>query len=133
MRTPVMKCLGIGIGLAVCVASSPSSAGYTYGPSVTVSTSGGYFTGTVTAARYSSDGNQQLGCETVYGSDGTTPVTYCWGEDATGNYAGCLSTDPNIATVAGRINTTTDLDVYFSTTTGLCTQVYAENGSEYIH
>jgi hypothetical protein len=130
---PMIKFASIGVALATCAAASVADAGFRNPVPVSVYTNstGGAFYGTVAGARYSSDSNASLGCETNT-SNGQTPYAFCWAVDATDKYAGCTTTDPNMIAVAGRANAMSYFWVEWNTQ-GTCTVVDIDNRSGYIN
>jgi hypothetical protein len=128
-RSP-RKWLGIGLALGICTLSSVALAGWTSSNAVVVSSSGGYAYGSVNGARYSADDNQQIGCESDSGG-----FVYCYATDSTGASVSCYSYSlgANGVTTAGSVNPMSNIMFYFTPSTGECTTIYVENGSNYLH
>jgi hypothetical protein len=131
MNRAFARFAGIAIAIGACLATSVAAGGYVYTPNVTVysSSTGGEFYGTIAAARYGSDNNQQLDCEFYYSGG---PGAYCWADDAADHYVSCGTTDPNQIATLSKMSAMSYVYVQFDGN-GTCTFVEVDNGSTYLH
>jgi hypothetical protein len=124
--------LGIAFGAGLFAFASIAMGGQTQAPIVTINTGGGnvYVSGSLSAARYSGDTVQEIGCQLAQDGSGS-----CFGKMANGNWASCffsgLSTTGQTA-VAG-INATSYLTFSYPSASGICTSINVENVSWAIH
>ncbi len=114
--------------------SSVALGGATSSYQVYVDTSSQSAYGTVSAARYSSDSSQEIGCY-----EGPNTVG-CYASDASGNYLSCVNAYYNpdgvptyLPTVISGINAASYIYFVVDPNTGECGIVQIDNGSEYIH
>jgi hypothetical protein len=114
--------------LGLLFAASPAFAGSAKNFTVyIVPGSPGGASGSVNAARYSSDSNQFIGCQLYPTSSLGTMQTSCFAKDSANRYISCYSDNWTIAQIAGAINTTSYIN--FSVTNGVCTYLSIENSS----
>jgi hypothetical protein len=109
---------------ALCAASA-AMAGYYQNSLVTVW--GGGFQGNVSAARYSADGNQYIGCTTM-GSTSGAPWMSCFATDANNNHTGCITSNANLIEVASRLNSSSFLWVEYDSQ-GYCSNMDVQDAS----
>ncbi len=121
----------IAVALGLLFATSSAWAGYTSYSAVYVLPgppgNPSYGSGTVNAARFSSDSNQVIGCELYPTSNLGLIQTFCFAGDSSGKYLSCGSSSPLIAQIATSINSTSFIS--FTVTNGSCTSLAVENWS----
>jgi hypothetical protein len=92
---------------------------------VTIDKAGQWAQGALGSARNSSDGVQQIYCNTRTGG-----YSYCFVQDATGAYATCVSTSPEVSRLVASING--DSAIFFSwDSSGNCTTFVVYSGSAF--
>jgi hypothetical protein len=130
MKTTLKTTLIVGLIAVGCLTASVARAGYHALYSVSVSQGSRYGSGSLPGARYSSDGNQYIGCISVLGSG--SPYASCYATDASGNSASCMSTDPKYIAAAGTV--TPASWIYFTfDQNGNCTLLEVNNASYFIN
>jgi hypothetical protein len=137
-----MKLSSLGIGVAVMVVSAITQAG-AYNATQTVVISATEFYGSLSAARYSSDSVQFIGCQTEDYTLSGNPYTYgqCSAVDSTGKVAYCqLGPYENSQGNASQpladlraVSSTSSIDVEYSYSGGQCTHISVNNDSAFLH
>lgn len=127
MKTYMKKLLGGAmLGLTLVASTVPTWAGSASQQEVTIyrDTKGRVFaaSGAMAAARYSSDGVQNIGC--LGGSGGAV----CHAEDRSGLVFSCNTNDARVAS-AVRTMTPSSYIFFSGTRTGICDSIYVNNGS----
>jgi hypothetical protein len=116
-----MKRISITLALTFITLTSIAYAGYSHPYPVQVFSYGA--SGALTSARYSSDGIQEIGCQT-YTTSGT-----CFAEDSSYNYKSCATTDSNQLAQMRSVNATSY--VYFTVdSNGNCGTLFIMNSSQ---
>jgi hypothetical protein len=130
MRTRMKTIIsGAVLGLALMANSVPSWAGATTVLEVTVSPGQGA-SGAVSAARYSNDTSQSIGCYTTR----TPSTTYivCNARDKNSAAVACITSTPILADMADAISNYSF--VYFTVGSGSsCSSMFISNSSAFLH
>jgi hypothetical protein len=122
-----MKRLAIVIGLALCAVASDASAGLFISVPVAVYAGSGA-QGSMQAARFSSDGNQYIGCQVT--ASGGSNSAYCFARDSSANYISCYTTDASAIQNAGSVSSGSF--VLFQVSGSTCTYVSVTNSSYFL-
>jgi hypothetical protein len=102
-------------------------AGYRYPFEVQIDLVNRTAKGALGSARASADTKQAIGCR-IGTASGTSPIVYCFANDAAGNLAECSSTDQAIATVATAIRDSSLVSFAWDSR-GACLSLTVENYS----
>jgi hypothetical protein len=123
----------VAVVLALTISASAAFAGYTQNMTVTVysGSSGSGATGAVSAARYSSDSGEYIGCST-YNQSNRPNSANCFAQDANGRYAGCYTSIASLVLIAATVNASSDI-TFGAAPDGTCTIIQVENWSGNIH
>ena len=133
MKTTLKKMLGLAtLGMALLTNTAPSWAGAQYPVEVAIiydDTT--YAMGSMVAARYSKDSNQNIGC-TAY----TLPYyswTSCYAMDRAGNTLACGSGDPHWASVVQAMTSSSFINFTVANNNGgECGSIIIKNDSSFL-
>lgn len=117
LQVIVAAVIGVGSGTAV--------AGYVWPIAVTLSDTAAY--GNVSTARYSTDSNQEIGCEVS-----TAGVVACYAWDANNSLKMCDTTNSAWAPIVAGINMTSEVLFNFDSN-AYCTSIKIKNDSAFVH
>lgn len=123
-----MKIIGIGLIVAGVTAVSLANAGSHYSNNVLVYT--GQASGNISAARFSSDGNQYVGCYTVAWAG--SPLGACFFNDSSNHYFSCYTSDPNMLATMHGINATSYLYASTGPDGSTCNYLEVYNDSQFL-
>jgi hypothetical protein len=118
MRKSVVAFSLLGVLASI---SATAMAGYTYSVPVHV-TPGQVAYGSINAARYAADGNQEIWCSVA-----TSGLIHCSAWDATNSNLFCTTTNSAWAPVVAAINSTSY--IYFTVNNGVCASIWVQNDS----
>jgi len=121
--------------LAGLFASPSADAGYYDHLGVNVVTGSDEAYGTVGTARYSSDGNEYIGCTVNYvPSFPNYTYAYCFAMNSSGTYGSCyFYGDTTAMNLAASINETSYVLFTWNSNGGNCASLEVINGSPYIY
>jgi hypothetical protein len=131
-----MKIAPAAIALGLLTLASTAFAGQTLNSTVYISSTSYYAMGSLTAARYSSDTLEYIGCEAwSWTSSGTTHSEgECYANDYTGNnYVSCYTTNPAFISLISGVNASSGLYFTWSSGSNTCTEVSVANRSDELH
>jgi hypothetical protein len=128
---PITRLSCIGLAAAACVATSLATAGQSdlEGVQIYKSASYNYIEGAMAGARFSRDTSQNIGCSTQ-AFQGGGQLAECYATDANGVQAWCVTTDPSLVAVAGRVTSTSVIIAQWYATGANCEFISVDANSK---
>jgi hypothetical protein len=125
-----MKVIPLALLAATVAVSSVALAGLVASGTVVVNTSGKYAYGALSAARYSSDSKQYIGCFSSSTGGSTTAV--CQAQDANSNYLSCQTTNSGMIQQIATLGVASEIQ-FGADSSGNCSYIDTWTYSYLIH